>query len=109
MFEEIVNPEYIDKKQLATTKDISGGGMRFTTMAPIEVGSKILVVIRLANEKLDQMFYLVADVIAWDAVEKMPDLWIVRTKFEFKNIKDRDLIIRYVFEEDRMNRKRENS
>ena len=107
LFEEIVNPEYIDKKQLATTKDISGGGMRFTTMAPIEVGSKILVVIRLANEKLDQMFYLVADVIACDAVEKMPDLWIVRTKFEFKNIKDRDLIIRYVFEEDRMNRKRE--
>lgn len=107
LFEEIVNPEYIDKKRLGTTRDLSGGGMRFTTSAPIEVGSKILAVIRLSNEKLDQMFYLVADVIACDAVEKVPDLWVVRTKFEFKNIKDRDLIIRYVFEEDRMNRKRE--
>lgn len=107
LFEEIVNPEYIDKKRLGTTRDLSGGGMRFTTSAPIEVGSKILVVIRLANEKLDQMFYLVSDVIACDAVEKMPDLWVMRVKFDFKNIKDRDLIIRYVFEEDRMNRKRE--
>lgn len=107
LFEEIVNPEYIDKKHLGTTKDLSGGGMRFTTMNPVEEGSKILVVIRLANEKVDQMFYIVADVIACDPVEKMPGLWVVRTKFEFKNKKDRDLIIRYVFEEDRMNRKRE--
>ena len=67
-----------------------------------------MTVIRLANDKLDHMFYLVTDIIACDPVEKMPDLWIVRARFEFKNIKDRDLIIRYVFEEDRMNRKREN-
>lgn len=108
LFEEIVNPEYLDKKQLARTKDISGGGMRFTTMEAIEVGSKILAVIRLSNDKLDHMFYLVADVVGCDPVEKVPDLWVARVKFEFKNIKDRDLIIRYVFEEDRMNRKKEN-
>ena len=108
LFEEIVNPEYIEMKRLARTKDISGGGMRFTTMESLEVGSKVLTVFRLANEKVDHMFYLVADIVACDPVEKMPDLWVVRSKFEFKNIKDRDLIIRYVFEEDRMNRKREN-
>ena len=76
-------------------------------MEPIEVGSDILVAIRLSNEKVDQMFYVVANVIACDQVEKTPDLWISRMKFDFKNIKDRDLIIRYVFEEDRMNRKKE--
>lgn len=108
LFEEIVNPEYMDLKGLGRTKDISGGGMRFTTMEPLEVGSKILAAIRLSNERIDQMFYLVTDVIACDPVEKMQGLWIVRGKYEFKNIKDRDLIIRYVFEEDRMKRKKEN-
>lgn len=107
LFEEIVNPEYIEKKHLARTKDISGGGMRFSTMSPIEIGSKILVVLHLSNDKIDHMFYLVSDVIACAPVEKMVDLWVARCKFEFKNIKDRDLIIRYVFEEDRMMRKKE--
>lgn len=108
LFEEIVNPEYMDLKGLGRTKDLSGGGMRFTTMEPLEVGSKILAAIRLSNERIDQMFYLVTDVITCDPVEKMQGLWIVRGKYEFKNIKDRDLIIRYVFEEDRMKRKKEN-
>jgi len=108
LFEEIANPDYIEHKRLARTKDLSGGGMRFSTMEPLEVGSKILTVIRLSNDKLDHMFYLVTDIIACEPVEKMPDLWVARGKFDFKNIKDRDLIIRYVFEEDRMNRKRVN-
>ena len=108
MFEEISKPEYGEKKHLAMTKDLSGGGMRFTVMEKLEVGSKILIVLNLMNDKVNRTFYLVSDVIACDTVENMPNLWTARVKFEFKNIKDRDLIIRYVFEEDRMNRKREN-
>ena len=108
IFEVITNPEYIERKKVARTKDLSGGGIRFTTMEQLEIGTKILTVIRLSNDKVDHMFYLVTNVIACDAVEGMPGLWIARGNFEFKNIKDRDLIIRYVFEEDRMNRKREN-
>ena len=108
LFEEITNPEYIEKKSLARTKDISGGGMRFTTSEQLEVGSKVLSVIRLTNDKIDHMFYLVTEIISCDAVENMPELWVCRSKYEFKNIKERDLIIRYVFEEDRMKRKREN-
>ena len=107
LFEEIVNPEYIELKKMGRTKDLSGGGIRFNAMEELEIGSKILVVLRLSNDRIDQMFYLVTDIIACDAVEKMPGLWVIRGKFEFKNIKDRDLIIRYVFEEDRMQRKKE--
>ena len=108
LFEEIANPEYIEQKRLGRTKDLSGGGMRFTTMEELEIGSKILAVIRLSNERINQTFYLVMDIIACVPEQKMQGLWIARGKFEFKNIKDRDLIIRYVFEEDRMKRKREN-
>jgi c-di-GMP-binding flagellar brake protein YcgR len=31
LFEEISNPDYIEYKGYARTKDISGGGMKFTT------------------------------------------------------------------------------
>ena len=108
LFEEIANPDYIELKSLARTKDISGGGIRFNVMEPLEIASKILIVIRLSNNKVDHMFYLVTNIIACDPVEKMHGFWVARGKFEFKNIKDRDLIIRYVFEEDRMNRKKVN-
>lgn len=108
LFEEIANPDYIKQKKLARTKDLSGGGMRFTTMESLEVGSKVLAVLRLSNDKIEHMFYLVADIIACDPVPNMPGLWIARSKFKFKNNKDRDLIIRYVFEEDRIRRKRGN-
>lgn len=108
LFEEIANPDYIEQKCLARTKDISGGGVRFIAMEQLEVGTKILTVIRLANSKVDHMFYLVTEIIASDPVENVQGLWRTRAKFEFKNIKDRDLIIRYVFEEDRLRRKKEN-
>ena len=108
LFEEIANPDYIEQKSLARTRDLSGGGIRFTAVEPLEVGSKLLTVIRLTNDKLDHMFYIVAEIIACDLAEKVQDRWVVRAKWEFKNIKDRDLIVRWVFEEDRMIRKKEN-
>lgn len=108
LFEVIASPEFIEQKMLARTKDISGGGVKFIANEPLEAGDKLLVVIRLENEKLDHMFYLVTEVIDCFAVENVKDKWIIRAKWIFKNIKDRDLIVRYVFEEDRMIRKKEN-
>ncbi len=108
LFEEIANPDYIETKRLARTRDLSGGGVRFTATEPLEVGEKLLSVIRLSNDKLDHMFYLVTEVISCATIENVPDRWDIRAKWEFKNIKDRDLIVRYVFEEDRMIRKKEN-
>lgn len=108
LFEEIANPDYIEHKKLARTRDISGGGIKFTAIEELEVGSKLLMVIRLTNDKVDHMFYLVAEIIECLPVENVQDRWVVRAKWHFKNIKDRDLIVRYVFEEDRMIRKKEN-
>lgn len=108
LFEEIANPEYIEHKKLARTQDLSGGGSKFTTTEPLEVGEKLLIVIRLSNDKIDHMFYLVSEVIACDPIEKVQDRWSVRGKWIFKNVKDMDLIIRYVFEEDRKIRKKES-
>jgi len=108
LFEEIANPDYIEQKALARTRDISGGGVRFTATESLEVGSKLLIVLHLTNDKLDHMFYLVTDIISCVPIENVQDRWEVRGRWEFKNIKDRDLIVRWVFEEDRMIRKKEN-
>lgn len=108
LFEEITNPNYIPEKKLARTLDISGGGVRFLTDEDLEVGSFILTVLRLMNEKVDQTFYLVAEIIACGRKERVPEKKVARAKFHFKDMKDRDLIVRFVFEEDRMLRKKEN-
>ena len=70
--------------------------------------SYVLSVIRLANEKVDHTVYLVTEVIACSRVDKYPDKREIRAKFHFKDLKDRDLIVRFVFEEDRMLRKKEH-
>lgn len=108
LFDVIATPEYQERKNIARTKDISGGGIKFIGNEPLDPGEKVLVVIRLENDKLDKMFYLVSEVVECFEVENLRDKWIIRVRFIFKDIKDRDLIVRYVFEEDRMIRKKEN-
>jgi len=108
LFEEITNPDYIVQKMLGRTRDLSGGGIRFTSNEILKKGDKLLCVLRLENDKMDHMFYLVAEVIDCSTIEQVRDKWVVRAKWIFKNNKDRDLIVRYVFEEDRKLRKKEN-
>lgn len=108
LFEEIADPKYISEKKTATTRDISGGGISFLIEEELEAGSFILSILRLTNEKVDTTLYLVTEIIACGRLENMPEKKLVRAKFHFKDLKDRDLIVRFVFEEDRMLRKREN-
>ena len=109
LFEVIADPAYLEHRKLATTRDISGGGIKFTSYDDdLKAGDKILVVIRLSNDKMDHMFYLVTDIVDSVRAENVRDKWVVRGKWQFKNVKDRDLIVRFVFETDRMLRKKEN-
>lgn len=108
LFDEIADPKYIPEKKFATTKDISGGGIRFVVGEDLEVNSYVLMVIKLSNEKIDQTFYLVAQMIACNPIQKKPDKRVARARFIFKDPKDRDRIVRFVFEEDRMMRKKVN-
>lgn len=103
-----LSPEYIIEQKFACTRDISGGGIRFTAKEEIEIGQLILIVIRLNNEKIDHTFYLVADVISCELAPQTESRWIVRAKFRHKDPKIRDTIVRYVFEQDRKLRKKEN-
>ncbi len=107
LFEEIADPKYLKEKRIALSQDISGGGIRFLCDEKLDVGSYILTVIRLSNDKIDQTFYLVTEIIECGRLEKIPNKLHIRAKFHYKDIKDRDKIVRFVFEEDRMLRKKE--
>jgi len=108
LIREISKEEYASEKRLARTKDLSGGGVQFITTEPLATGTKVFVCLPLSNSKVDRTFYLVTDIVRCFPVETMADRWIVQGKFEYKNIKERDLVVQYVFEEDRMLRKKEN-
>lgn len=109
IFEVISDLEYMEKVRFAQSKDISGGGIRFMANEDIEVGSYVVSVIQLTNEKVDKTFYLVTEIIACDPIKELREKRMVRARFLYKEDKDREQVIRYVFEEDRCMRKKERT
>lgn len=105
LLNEIEKPEYREQKKMARTRDISGGGVRFNAYEPIEVGTNLFNEIYLSNDKMDHIFYLVSEVIRCSQIEQ--DKWEIRAKWYYKNKQERDMIVRFVFEEDRKKRKKE--
>ncbi|MBR4027781.1 MAG: flagellar brake protein [Lachnospiraceae bacterium] len=108
IYKELLNPKYIDERRVATTKDLSGGGMRFIVDEEFELDTVIVAVLQLKNAKVDQNFYLVTRVIDIMKVEDMPGRYIIRSKFDYKDDAERELLVSYVFEEDRAMRKKSN-
>lgn len=85
--------------------DISGGGVRFTGDTPLEPGQFVLLTFRLVNENTDECFYLVSQIVAIQKEDS--DRYSCRAKFIFKDLKDREKIVRFVFEEERKIRRKE--
>lgn len=107
LFAEIQRKNYMAEERKAVSIDISGGGIRFVSEEPLEKGSYVIVIIRLTNNKIDQMFYLVTQIIESAKSAKGPGKYIQRGQFLYKDLKDREMIVRYVFEEERCIRKKE--
>ncbi|MCR5676481.1 MAG: flagellar brake protein [Agathobacter sp.] len=101
LYHEIMKDYYIAEERPGVAIDISGGGIRFVSDYPIPADSYILVKIQLSNDKVDQVFFLVTRII--ESIQSATD----KTKFQnrgnfmFKEMKDRESIVRYVFEEER--------
>ena len=108
LFEEISKVDYIGLAISGVTLDISGGGIRFSSPVENKTGSYILMKIRLSNSTIDQIFYLVCKIISSKQVEHAKDRFSNRAKFIFKDIKDRELIVKFVLGEERRIRKKEN-
>lgn len=107
LFAEIQKPEYMDLVHEGTIQNISGGGIRFVSDRAIRQGQNILLVIRLTNEYSDETFYLPGQVIAAEKHPTIDAMYIHRVKFLFRDLRDREKIVRFVFEEERRIRRKE--
>jgi len=89
--------------------DLSGGGMKFRSPYELKRGDRILVMLRLTNEKMDRQFHILGKVIACIEVHTPAKaLFESRVGFVIEDNKIREEIIRYIFEEERKIRQKEN-
>lgn len=107
VFVQIQNPDFINQKKEAMMLDLSGGGLRFSSTEHLDVGSFVVVELRLTNDRMDQTFFLVSKIISSEPIPNKPELFVNRIQFFFKNLRDRENIVRFVFEEERRIRRKE--
>lgn len=89
--------------------DISGGGARLNSSIHHQKGDKIRIKLDLViGNKLHQM-ELDAEVLASSRVDNRNDLYEHRVQFSNISKKDREDLIRYIFEQDRLRRKNEKA
>lgn len=88
----------------ATTVDISGGGIRFISTVPFEIGEGIVCRYELTKNGAKRTYTQIALVLACGRLEKNNTMYESRVKFTFINNNDREDIIRYIFEEERKRR-----
>lgn len=105
---EINNGDFVSIPKKAIVNDISGGGIRFACNKKLVPGTRILIVVDLGNAAVNQKFMLVTEIIDSFEAEKAQGTYINRGKFIFKDLKDREKIVRFVFEEERRIRRKVN-
>ena len=85
--------------------DISGGGARFVARTLFEEGSYLMIDFSLCIMEVERPFLLAAKVICSNEIENRPGEYENRLKFEFISSAEREEIIKYIFDEERKNRK----
>ena len=85
--------------------DISGGGLRFVSRQPFQEGNVVYLRFRLPINGQEKEFKLAARVILSREIEKRQNEYENRVKFLYIDNTTREEIIKYIFDEDRKNRK----
>ena len=86
--------------------DISGGGIRFVTSEKYEPGTQIVVYFNLNVHGKETTYELVGDVLSRRRNDVKREIYEHRLKFTVIDNRQREEIIRYVFEEERKSRSR---
>lgn len=85
--------------------DISGGGLRFVSRQPFQEGNILYLRFRLPFNDKEKEFKLAARVILSREIEKRQNEYENRVKFLYIDNITREEIIKYIFNEERKNRK----
>lgn len=103
-------PEDLEKDAVAV--DLSGGGMRFVGYEQGRQGEYMVVSLPLENESMSYTLEVVACVLTCQQMKKRIGEQDNRKKYEYrvkflvKNPEDREWIIKYIFEQERMRRQK---
>lgn len=105
IFEELRGDDFYEKQKPVAIHDLSGGGVRIVGEEPLERDSYILLSVRLCNENIDKQYMLVGHVLDSEQLKHDGTKVEARVQFLFENNQVREEIIRYIFEEERKERK----
>lgn len=102
IFSSLRDEHFNEKIEVGILVDLSGGGTRFRTERTIRDTDTLLLELHLKNAESDNQYYIVADVVdSYKVNSGTGQLYEVRVKFQMKDNKIREEIIRYIFEEER--------
>lgn len=90
----------------AIVTNISGGGARFNSREALRKGEKVLLKMHLKFDDGEGDYEIPAKVIHSAEVPNRPDIFEARVQFADITTKDREAIIRFVFDEERRIRRR---
>ena len=106
LFHVVHDPEVGLEACRGMVQDISGGGIRFVTDQIEEIGRYLVVELHLSNDMVNENFYLLCKVVSSEPMQEKEEKFSNRAKFIYKDLKDRETIVRFVFEEERRIRKK---
>lgn len=92
----------------AVILDMSGGGLRCTSMVPFEPKSTVVCNFVLRRESASKRLCIAGELLSCKRLENNPGQYELRVRFIYINPREREDIIRYIFEEERKRRQRDN-
>ncbi|MDE6622082.1 MAG: flagellar brake protein [Lachnospiraceae bacterium] len=100
--------ELVSEKEMTrgVIVDISGGGTRFVSRQKFNEDSIILMRFKLSIMENERPFLLAAKVVYSGGIENRANEYENRVKFEYIDSTTREEIIKYIFDEERKNRKK---
>lgn len=106
---DLMDIDFKEKRHSGVVVDISGGGMKFRGQDELKAEEQILAMLRLTSIKTDRQFQIRGRVIECRKVEKAKDLlYESRVQFMIDDKRIQEEIIRFIFEEERRIRQKEN-
>lgn len=97
--------ENLSEYHTGDTIDISGGGLRFTGDTLVEKGNRLAVVFDIDYEGNIERYLLAADVIMSFAIPQHHGMYEHRVEFKDISKENREMLIKYIFQEERKIRK----
>ena len=105
--QRISDPEVAQTLSKAVIVDISGGGIRFISERKHEAGDYLAVHMTLSNENIDKDIWVVVSIVSCRKAAQNMGRYQTRAEYIHMGNKLREIIIKYIFDEDRKIRKKD--